>query len=672
MIVYKKSVFLLPMLFSFLNIFIFDAFSEATDVFGKYDDRIQYYKLDDAVNEPKWSQNKTYFKELASGVCLVTQAAGITSDAGSATKSRLYLNGTLPDLIKDDGLPACDVLKFKDEFVIAGTAGTGSLIDTRKVLTAYHVAQYIEDGENFVCVFNYFKESQNSLKPLYDESKKLYYRVVNTSDIYPVTRVASGWASSDWAVIELSRDASVNQKRLCYYKDGDIQNRIGVGQNAKELCALGYPEGMPLILTDDGHQTNKTLFRTDLDLFSGNSGCPIFVHPNSDQANEYKYKIIGICSKSGTAGVGDYVTVKQAAGGKVDDKPCDCKKENYRGDPSINGGVTAKIEQLYSKSQIANTNCSQTFKPKDKTPEPTTSTQIVPGQNITLRYKPTRTGRHIFELKYSSSGSLIGSQKTGIYTSSDINRDKTITFGFVPSGLNYNLIVIDPSGDKVLDTYGQANSSTTGPATSYAKGTNVGSMALVANASGYPYTSIQQAIDNSPSGYTLHISRGVYNENIVITKPITIIGEPNAVAMITTKSSSPAITIRANDVTVKNIVCQSEGYFQNTGIQLDAAYNCIIESNSLTGFSTPISLVNGSSNNTISSNAIHGAIPTEGIQIDNSTQNVFTGNTIDYGLSIFRITNCSQENNSFNQNSLLRQARLRKGEITPILNLLLD
>ncbi len=672
MIIYKKNVFLLQMLFGLLNIFKFDAFSEATDVFGGWDDRIQYYKLDDAVNEPKWAQNKAYFKELASGVCLITEAAGITSDAGSTTKSRLYLYGTLPDLIKEDGLPACDVLKFRDEFVIAGSAGTGSLIDNRKVLTAYHVAQSIEDGESFVCVFNYFKESQNSLKPLYDASKKLYYRVVNTSDIYAVTKVASGWVSSDWAVIELSRDASVNQKRLCYYKDSDIQNQIGVGQNAKELCALGYPEGMPLILTDDGRQTNATLFRTDLDLFSGNSGCPIFVHPNSDAANECKYKIIGICSAGGTAGVGDYVTVKQSDGGKVDNKPCDCKKENYRGDPSINGGVTAKIDQLYSKSKIANTNCSQPNTPKPETPKPTTGTQIVPGQNITLSYKPTVTGIHVFRLKYSSNGTLVGDQKTSNYISSDLNKIKTITYGFVPAGLNYNLVVVNPNGIEVVNTYGTANSSTTGPATVYAKSTNVGSMALVANASGYPYTSIQQAIDNSPSGYTLHISRGVYNENIVITKPITIIGEPNSVAMITTKSSSPAISIRANNVTIKNITCQSEEFFQNTGIQLDAASNCLIESNSLTGFSTPISLVNGSSNNAISSNAIHGAIPTEGIQIDNSTQNSFAGNTIDYGLSIFRITNCSQESNTFDQNSLFRQARLHKGEITPILNLLLD
>lgn len=661
------------MLFCLLNIFKFDAFSEVTDVFGDYDDRIPYYKLDDDVNEPKWEQNKAYFKELASGVCLIVEAEGITSDPGSTTNSRLYLEGTLSYMLKlNYNHDACDVLKFKDEYVAAGGSGTGSLIDNRKVLTAYHVIQKIEEGVSFVCVFNYFKESENSLEPLYDESTGYYYREVNTSDIYAVTKIVSGWKKSDWAVIELSRDVSVNQKRLCYYKNNDIYNQIGGGQKPKELCALGHPEAMPLILTDDGYLTNKTLFRTDLDLFPGNSGCPIFVHPNSDNANDYKYMIIGICSQAGTEGVKDYAKVSQYDGGEVDNKPCDCIKENYRGDPSINGGITAQIDLLYSKSQIANTNCSQPYTPKPETPKPNTRTQITPGQNIKLNFKPTKAGLHVFQLKYSSNGEFIGDQIQSYYLSNDLNKNKTITFGFVPAGSNYNLVVVNPNGTKVVNTYGTANSSTTGPATVYAKSTNVGSMALVGNAPGYPYTSIQQAIDNSPSGYTLHISRGVYNENIVITKPITIIGEPNSVAMITTKTSSPAISIRANNVTIKNITCKSEGFYQNTGIQLDAASNCLIESNSLTGFSTPISLVNGSSNNAISSNAIHGSIPTEGIQIDNSTQNSFAGNTIDYGLSIFRITNCSQESNTFDQNSLFRQARRHKGVITPILNLLLD
>jgi len=341
----KKNTVLLPLLFGLLNICKFDAFSEATDVFGKYDDRIQYYKLDDATNEKKWAQNKAYFKELASGVCLITDPADITSDGGSTTKSRLYLYGTLSKAISDkyNGTPTCDVLKFKNEFVVR-ISGTGSLIDNRKVLTAKHVSDDIESGEKRVCVFNYYKETETSLPSKWDSNKQQYYCVINTSDIYPVAKVIhlSISGGRDWAVVELDKDVAATQKRLCYYKDTDIQDKIGVGSDGKELCALGFPSGLPLTFTDDGRQTNKTGFLTDLDLFQGNSGCPILVAPSADANNEYKYKIIALCSNGGT----DWQLIKQNDGGTVDNKPCDCYKEYYKGDPAINGGGSSKITSI--------------------------------------------------------------------------------------------------------------------------------------------------------------------------------------------------------------------------------------------------------------------------------------------------------------------------------------
>lgn len=69
---------------------------------------------------------------------------------------------------------------------------------------------------------------------------------------------------------------------------------------------------------------------------------------------------------------------------------------------------------------------------------------------------------------------------------------------------------------------------------------------------------LQDAIDKAPSGSTLKLSSGVYKGNILINKPITIIGkEPNVI--IKGDNNSSVITINSSYVTLKNLTISSSG-----------------------------------------------------------------------------------------------------------------
>ncbi len=63
--------------------------------------------------------------------------------------------------------------------------------------------------------------------------------------------------------------------------------------------------------------------------------------------------------------------------------------------------------------------------------------------------------------------------------------------------------------------------------------------------------SIQQLIDEAQPGDTINVKQGIYEENIIIDKPIHLIGENEVI--IQNKKEKPIITIQANNVKIENI-----------------------------------------------------------------------------------------------------------------------
>ena len=69
---------------------------------------------------------------------------------------------------------------------------------------------------------------------------------------------------------------------------------------------------------------------------------------------------------------------------------------------------------------------------------------------------------------------------------------------------------------------------------------------------------IQDVIDNAKEGSIIKLKAGVYEGNIVITKPISIVGVEEGV-IIDGLGAGSVITIRSSYVTLKNLVIQNSG-----------------------------------------------------------------------------------------------------------------
>ena len=92
------------------------------------------------------------------------------------------------------------------------------------------------------------------------------------------------------------------------------------------------------------------------------------------------------------------------------------------------------------------------------------------------------------------------------------------------------------------------------------------------------------AVQRAAPGATIIVQAGVYREpTIVITKPVTIIGEPGAV--LDGEEQRQILTIQADDVTIRGLDLRRVGtsYTEDrAAIKIQDATNCVIENNQIT------------------------------------------------------------------------------------------
>lgn len=169
----------------------------------------------------------------------------------------------------------CDDALFSDQSRVANCSA--ALVRDDLILTAAHCV----DGrgneiEDYYVVFDYKLTSENAVlnsfaaKDVYEFEKKIYFN-------YDATMSKS---AIDIAIIKLKRKSDRKPIELDYYS----QYLRGT-----PVFALGYPLGIYQKLAPNGNiweSERKNSFRLNLDLFSVNSGSPIF------DANTYK--IIGV------------------------------------------------------------------------------------------------------------------------------------------------------------------------------------------------------------------------------------------------------------------------------------------------------------------------------------------------------------------------------------------
>ena len=97
------------------------------------------------------------------------------------------------------------------------------------------------------------------------------------------------------------------------------------------------------------------------------------------------------------------------------------------------------------------------------------------------------------------------------------------------------------------------------------------------------YIRIQDAIDNASAGSIIFVNNGTYFENIVINKPITLIGENNETTIIDGRRKDDTVTITSknvilSDFTITNSSYDAELAWWKAGIRITGS-NSIISNN---------------------------------------------------------------------------------------------
>ncbi|MCD6173572.1 MAG: nitrous oxide reductase family maturation protein NosD [Sulfurimonas sp.] len=145
---------------------------------------------------------------------------------------------------------------------------------------------------------------------------------------------------------------------------------------------------------------------------------------------------------------------------------------------------------------------------------------------------------------------------------------------------------------------------------------------------------LQKAIDDAPAGSILKLPAGVYKGNIVIDKPITIIGKEDGV-ILDAQNKGTVITVESSFVTIKNIKVINSGnlyYKLDAGIVLKECNNCEVSNcvveNCL--FGIDLQMVNNSIvfNNKISSKDLDLGLRGDGMRLWYSNDNIVKKNSL--------------------------------------------
>jgi V8-like Glu-specific endopeptidase len=155
----------------------------------------------------------------------------------------------------------CPLEPFFDQPVSAGPMCTGILAAEDLIITAGH---FVNEREvrNLRVIFG-FKMSGPGTPEIKVPNENIYLAAGIVGKVY---KGRSNGA--DWALLKLDRKVKGRPARL---------SGNGIAYN-QEVYVLGYPLGLPLKYAPKAYirDIKETYFTADLDVYSGNSGSPVF------------------------------------------------------------------------------------------------------------------------------------------------------------------------------------------------------------------------------------------------------------------------------------------------------------------------------------------------------------------------------------------------------------
>jgi nitrous oxidase accessory protein len=156
------------------------------------------------------------------------------------------------------------------------------------------------------------------------------------------------------------------------------------------------------------------------------------------------------------------------------------------------------------------------------------------------------------------------------------------------------------------------------------------------------YTTIQEAINNANTGDSIYVKKGVYVENPVVNKSVSLVGENRDTAVIDVTSG---LKVESNKVTLTGFTI----YNGWRGISL-SGNQCSISGNKITDATNGIVLF-GCENNSITENTFKSIGLSSAIQLNFANRNFVDKNYIDScveGIQIWQHSN----NNTVSENTI--------------------
>lgn len=173
------------------------------------------------------------------------------------------------------------------------------------------------------------------------------------------------------------------------------------------------------------------------------------------------------------------------------------------------------------------------------------------------------------------------------------------------------------------------------------------------------YPTIQAAIDNAAAGDTIFVRNGTYYENIVIAKPLSLVGENKSDTIIDgggVLNVAAVVEVNSDNVTVTGFTIRGSDPYIGGGIVL-SANNCNISDNVVSGNNFGIRAHTSGSiicGNTITNNTDNSGLGTSGLGLDVSgsgnviCENTMTNNT--WGVLLQHAENTVFKNNNLTNN----------------------
>jgi len=188
------------------------------------------------------------------------------------------------------------------------------------------------------------------------------------------------------------------------------------------------------------------------------------------------------------------------------------------------------------------------------------------------------------------------------------------------------------------------------------------------------YPTIQKAIDAAGSGFTILVSAGMYYENLVLDKTVSLIGVNRGTTIIDANGTGTVVSVAASNVDITNFTIRNSGHLwldsgillynsnsvtirnntmtlNNFGIYLEASFNCTFALNNATGNAHFGFMIKSASNCTFSENIVTSNF--EGIVLDSCPNSTLCKNDLKDNIDGIWLASCP--------NSILYENRIATG-----------